>query len=70
MKHGVVLIVILFSPLSTAGDFTSQLKTFFVVQLAGLSDEVRISIRTPPIYCLRVNSHCFPSPVIPACGAM
>lgn len=48
MKHGVVLIVILFSPLSTAGDFTSQLKTFFVVQLAGLSDEVRISIRTAP----------------------
>jgi len=48
MKHGVVLIAILFSPLSTAGDFTSQLKTFFVVQLAGLSDEVRISIRTPP----------------------
>ena len=55
MKHGVVLIAILFSPLSTAGDFTSQLKTFFVVQLAGLSDEVRISIRTPP--------H-----LLPACG--
>ena len=48
MKRCMVIIAILFSPLSAAGDLTSQLQTFFAAQLAGLSDEVRVSIRTAP----------------------
>lgn len=48
IKRSVAIIAMLFSPLSTAGDFPSQLQTFFVAQLAGLSDEVHVSIRTAP----------------------
>ncbi|TGB95125.1 flagellar basal body P-ring formation chaperone FlgA [Escherichia sp. E2748] len=44
----VAIITMLFSPLSAAGDFPSQLQTYFVAQLAGLSDEVHVSIRTAP----------------------
>jgi flagella basal body P-ring formation protein FlgA len=44
----MLTIAILFSPLSTASNLTSQLHNFFSAQLAGLSDEVRVSIRTAP----------------------
>ncbi|AHE58272.1 flagellar basal body P-ring formation chaperone FlgA [Escherichia albertii] len=48
IRRGVAIIAMLFSPWSTAGNLTSQLQTFFAAQLAGLSDEVRVSIRTAP----------------------
>ena len=46
IKRSVAIIAILFSPLSAASNLTSQLHTFFSAQLAGVSDEVRVSIRT------------------------
>ena len=48
IKRSVAIIAILFSPLSAASNLTSQLHTFFSAQLAGVSDEVRVSIRTAP----------------------
>mgnify|MGYP002616383590 CR=1 FL=1 len=48
IKRSVAIIAILFSPLSAASNLTSQLQTFFSAQLAGISDEVRVSIRTAP----------------------
>ena len=48
IKRSVAIIAILFSPLSTASNLTSQLHNFFSAQLAGISDEVRVSIRTAP----------------------
>ncbi|EGO8686463.1 flagellar basal body P-ring formation protein FlgA [Escherichia coli] len=48
IKRSVAIIAILFSPLSAASNLTSQLQTFFSAQLAGVSDEVRVSIRTSP----------------------
>ncbi|MBW2853871.1 flagellar basal body P-ring formation protein FlgA, partial [Escherichia coli] len=48
IKRSVAIIAILFSPLSAASNLTSQLQTFFSSQLAGISDEVRVSIRTAP----------------------
>ena len=48
IKRSVAIIAILFSPLSTASNLTSQLHNFFSAQLAGVSDEVRVSIRTAP----------------------
>ncbi|MBO9182512.1 MAG: flagellar basal body P-ring formation protein FlgA, partial [Escherichia coli] len=48
IKRSVAIIAILFSPLSAASNLTSQLQTFFSAQLAGVSDEVRVSIRTAP----------------------
>ena len=48
LKRSVAIIAILFSPLSAASNLTSQLHTFFSAQLAGVSDEVRVSIRTAP----------------------
>ena len=44
IKRSVAIIAILFSPLSAASNLTSQLHTFFSAQLAGVSDEVRVSI--------------------------
>ena len=48
IKRSVAIIAILFSPLSAASNLTSQLQTFFSAQLAGISDEVRVSIRLLP----------------------
>lgn len=48
IKRSVAIIAILFSPLSTVSNLTSQLHNFFSAQLAGVSDEVRVSIRTAP----------------------
>lgn len=48
IKRSVAIIAILFSPLSAASNLASQLHTFFSAQLAGVSDEVRVSIRTAP----------------------
>ena len=49
IKRSVAIIAILFSPLSTASNLTSQLQLqLFSAQLAGVSDEVRVSIRTAP----------------------
>lgn len=48
IKRSVAIISILFTPLSAASNLTSQLQTFFSAQLAGVSDEVRVSIRTAP----------------------
>ena len=48
IKRSVAIIAILFSPLSAASNLTSQLQSFFSSQLAGISDEVRVSIRTAP----------------------
>ncbi|HCN7181644.1 TPA: flagellar basal body P-ring formation protein FlgA, partial [Escherichia coli] len=42
IKRSVAIIAILFSPLSTASNLTSQLHNFFSAQLAGVSDEVRV----------------------------
>ncbi|MDO1658791.1 hypothetical protein Q2356_20975, partial [Escherichia coli] len=38
IKRSVAIIAILFSPLSTASNLTSQLHNFFSAQLAGVSD--------------------------------
>ena len=55
IKRSVAIIAILFSPLSAASNLTSQLHTFFSALARGVSDEVRVSIRTAPIYYRRAE---------------
>ena len=71
IKRSVAIIAILFSPLSTASNLTSQLHNFFSAQLAGVSDEVRVSIRTceQPLLSMSNNSRLWGNVnVLARCG--
>ena len=47
LKRGLVATALLFSPLVQA-EVQDQLTAFFAQQLAGFSDEVNVTVRTPP----------------------
>ncbi|MEH0885726.1 flagellar basal body P-ring formation chaperone FlgA [Enterobacter sp. UNJFSC 003] len=47
IKRGLAATLLLLSPLVQAGDLQEQLTTFFAQQLAGFSDEVSVTVRTP-----------------------
>ena len=70
IKRSVAIIAILFSPLSAASNLASQLHTFFSAQLAGVSDEVRVSIRTAPNLLPPCEQPLLSMSNNPACGAM
>ncbi|EMW0509583.1 flagellar basal body P-ring formation chaperone FlgA [Enterobacter mori] len=48
IKRGLAATLLLLSPLAQAENLQAQLTTFFAQQLAGFSDEVSVTIRTPP----------------------
>ncbi|MGT3086385.1 flagellar basal body P-ring formation chaperone FlgA, partial [Salmonella enterica] len=47
-KRGIVVAALLFSPMTLAQDLNSQLTAWFSQRLAGFSDEVVVTVRTPP----------------------
>lgn len=47
-KRGIAVVALLFSPLTLAQDLNSQLTAWFSERLAGFSDEVVVTLRTPP----------------------
>ena len=47
-KRGIVVEALLFSPMTLAQDLNSQLTAWFSQRLAGFSDEVVVTVRTPP----------------------
>lgn len=47
-KRGIAVAALLFSPLTLAQGLNSQLTAWFSQRLAGFSDEVVVTIRTPP----------------------
>ena len=48
IKRGLAENLLLLSPLAQAENLQAQLTTFFAQQLAGFSDEVSVTVRTPP----------------------
>ena len=48
IKLGLAATLLLLSPLAQAENLQAQLTTFFAQQLAGFSDEVSVTVRTPP----------------------
>lgn len=48
LKRGIAVAALLFSPLTLAQDLNSQLTAWFSQRLAGFSDEVVVTVRTPP----------------------
>lgn len=48
IKRGLAATLLLLSPLAQAENIQAQLTTFFAQQLAGFSDEVSVTVRTPP----------------------
>ncbi|WP_448667427.1 flagellar basal body P-ring formation chaperone FlgA [Enterobacter mori] len=48
IKRGLAATLLLLSPLAQAENLQTQLTTFFAQQLAGFSDEVSVTVRTPP----------------------
>ncbi|WP_447852889.1 flagellar basal body P-ring formation chaperone FlgA [Enterobacter mori] len=48
IKRGLAATLFLLSPLAQAENLQAQLTTFFAQQLAGFSDEVSVTVRTPP----------------------
>ncbi len=48
LKRGLMATFLLFSPLVQADGLQDQLNTFFAQKLAGFSDEVVVTVRTPP----------------------
>lgn len=48
IKRGLAATLLLLSPLAQAENLQAQLTTFFAQQLAGFSDEVSVTVRTPP----------------------
>ncbi|MGG5839544.1 flagellar basal body P-ring formation chaperone FlgA [Huaxiibacter chinensis] len=47
-KSGLAATLLLLSPLAVAQDLNAQLTAFFAERLAGFSDEVAVTVRTPP----------------------
>ncbi|HDR2757462.1 flagellar basal body P-ring formation protein FlgA [Enterobacter sp. JMULE2] len=47
IKRGLAATLLLLSPLAQAENLQAQLTTFFAQQLAGFSDEVSVTVRTP-----------------------
>jgi len=48
LKNGCAALLLLWSALSQAQDLNAQLTAFFAQRLAGFSDEVSVTVRTPP----------------------
>ncbi len=48
LKTGFAALLLLWSTLSQAQDLNAQLTAFFAQRLAGFSDEVSVTLRTPP----------------------
>ncbi|MHA0863549.1 flagellar basal body P-ring formation chaperone FlgA [Enterobacter wuhouensis] len=48
LKSGLAATLLLLSPLVEAENLQDRLTTFFAQQLAGFSDDVSVSVRTPP----------------------
>ncbi len=48
IKRSLAATLLLLSPLAQAENLQAQLTTFFAQQLAGFSDEVSVTVRTPP----------------------
>ncbi|MGL5453505.1 MAG: flagellar basal body P-ring formation chaperone FlgA [Enterobacterales bacterium] len=48
LKRGLAMLALLFSPLTLAQDLNTQLTDWFVQRLAGFSDDVVVTVRTPP----------------------
>ncbi|MBS3046646.1 flagellar basal body P-ring formation chaperone FlgA [Enterobacter mori] len=48
IKRGLAATLLLLSTLAQAENLQAQLTTFFAQQLAGFSDEVSVTVRTPP----------------------
>lgn len=48
IKRGLAATLLLLSPLAQAANVQAQLTRFFTQQLAGFSDEVSVTVRTPP----------------------
>ncbi|EBS7636203.1 flagellar basal body P-ring formation protein FlgA [Salmonella enterica] len=48
LKRGFAVAALLFSPLAMAQDINAQLTTWFSQRLAGFSDEVVVTLRSPP----------------------
>ncbi len=48
LKSGLAAALMLLSPLVQAEDLNDQLTAFFTQQLAGFSDDVAVTVRTPP----------------------
>lgn len=47
-KSGLAATLLLLSPLSQAADLNAQLSAFFAEKLAGFSNDVTVSVKTPP----------------------
>ena len=47
-KRGIAVAALLFSPLTLAQDLNSQLTAWFSERLSGFSNEVVVTVRTPP----------------------
>ena len=47
IKRGLAATLLLLSPLAQADDLQEKLTTFFAQQLAGFSDDVKVTVRTP-----------------------
>ncbi len=48
LKRGLVAALLLLSPLVQAEGLQDRLTTFFAEKLAGFSDDVTVTVRTPP----------------------
>ncbi|MGS9174505.1 flagellar basal body P-ring formation chaperone FlgA, partial [Salmonella enterica subsp. enterica serovar Infantis] len=48
LKRGFAVAACLFSPLTLAQDINAQLTTWLSQRLAGFSDEVVVTLRSPP----------------------
>ncbi|VFS19662.1 flagella basal body P-ring formation protein FlgA [Enterobacter cancerogenus] len=48
LTKGLAATLLFLSPLAQAEDLQAQLNAYFAQQLAGFSDEVTVSVRTPP----------------------
>lgn len=48
LKRGLAMLALLFSPLTLAQDLNAQLNDWFGQRLAGFSDDVVVTVRTPP----------------------
>lgn len=56
LKRGLAMLALLFSPLTLARDLNTQLNDWFGQRLAGFSDDVVVTVRTPPT-CCRIATH-------------
>lgn len=64
LKRGLAMLALLFSPLTLAQDLNAQLNDWFGQRLAGFSDDVVVTVRTPP----NLLPHC-ETPALSMTGA-